>query len=138
MVLDLADNLPANTENSSDAVLRYLDKTLGSGDFVAIYYTEQSLDMALPFTNDLQKASQTLQRIETRRPVGTFNGSDRAATQEEINDLYRQVHPETQLRAVAGDLQTVSGGTGGARRGNSRRPLPGKDKKDGEVNSPLQ
>jgi VWFA-related protein len=110
VVLDLADNRPANTKNSSDAVLRYLDKTLGTGDYVAIYYIDSSLHMALPFTNDLQKARETLQRIETRRPVGTFNGSDRSATQEEINDLYRQVHPETQLGAVAGDLQAISGG----------------------------
>jgi len=114
VVLDLADNRPANTKNSSDAVLHYLDKTLGTGDYVAIYYIDQSLHMALPFTNDLQKARETLQRIETRRPVGTFNGSDRATTQEEINDLYRQAHPETQLGAVAGDLQTVSGGGQGA------------------------
>jgi VWFA-related protein len=114
VVLDLADNRPANTKNSSDAVLRYLDKSLGTGDYVAIYYIDQSLHMALPFTNDLKKARETLQGIERRRPVGTFNGSDRAATQEEINDLYRQVHPETQLGAVAGDLQSVSGGSQGA------------------------
>ena len=114
VVLDLADNRPANTKNSSDAVLRYLDKSLGAGDYVAIYYIDQSLHMALPFTNDLKKARETLRRIETRRPVGTFNGADRAATQEEINDLYRQVHPETQLGAVAGDLQSVSGGGQGA------------------------
>jgi VWFA-related protein len=119
VVLDLADNRPANTKTSSDAVLHYLDKTLGTGDYVAIYYIDQSLHMALPFTNDLQKARETLQRIETRRPVGTFNGSDRAATQEEINDLYRQAHPETQLGAIAGDLQTASsnGGPGGAPSG---------------------
>ena len=114
VVLDLADNRPANTKNSSDAVLHYLDKTLGAEDYVAIYYVDQSLHMALPFTNDLQKARETLRRIETRRPVGTFNGSDRVATQEEINDLYRQAHPETQLGAVAGDLQAVTGGGQGA------------------------
>ena len=115
VVLDLADNRPANTKNSSDAVLHYLDKTLGTGDYVAIYYIDSSLHMALPFTNDLQKARQTLQGIETRRSVGTFNGSDRATTQEEINDLYRQAHPETTLGAVAGDLQSGSnsGGPGG-------------------------
>jgi VWFA-related protein len=115
VVLDLADNRPSNTKTSSDAVLHYLDKTLGTGDYVAIYYIDSSLHMALPFTNDLQKARETLQRIETRRPVGTFNGSDRATAQEEINDLYRQAHPETALGAVAGDLQagSSSGGPGG-------------------------
>jgi len=113
VVLDLADNRPANTKNSSDAVLHYLDKTLGTGDYVAIYYIDSSLHMALPFTNNLQKARETLQRIETRRSGGTFSGSDRAAAQEEINDLYRQAHPETALGAVAGDLQSGSGGPGG-------------------------
>jgi VWFA-related protein len=115
VVLDLADNRLANTKTSSDAVLHYLDKTLGTGDYVAIYYIDSSLHMALPFTNDLQKARETLQRIETRRSVGTFSGSDRATAQEEINDLYQQAHPETGLGAVAGDLQggSSSGGPGG-------------------------
>lgn len=118
VVLDLADNRPSNTKTSSDAVLHYLDKTLGTGDYVAIYYIDSSLHMALPFTNDLQKARETLQRIETRRSGGTFSGSDRAAAQEEINDLYRQAHPETGLGGVAGDLQVASsGGAGGAPSG---------------------
>src|ERR1700687_946029 len=42
VVLDLADNRPANTKSSSDAVLRYLDKTLVGGEYVAIYYVAQS------------------------------------------------------------------------------------------------
>ena len=112
MVLDLADNRVANTKSSSDAVLKYLDKTLATGDYVAIYYIDQSLHMALPFTNDLQKARETLTQIETRRSTGTFSGSDRAATQNEINDLYRQAHPETQLGAMAGDQPAVTGGAG--------------------------
>jgi len=44
VVLDLADNRSANTKSSSDAVLRYLDKTLGSDDYVAIYYIESTPD----------------------------------------------------------------------------------------------
>lgn len=107
VVLDLADNRPSNTKSSSDAVLGYLDKTVASNDYVAIYYIAQGLHMALPFTNDLQKARETLKQIETQRTTGTFSGSDREATQKEINDLYRQVHPETQLGAVAGDQPTA-------------------------------
>lgn len=107
VVLDLADNRPANTKRSSDAVLRYLDKTLASTDYVAIFYIDQGLHLALPFTNDLQKARETLKGIETHRPTGGFSGSDRATTQSEINDLYRQAHPETALGAIAGDQATV-------------------------------
>lgn len=110
VVLDLADNRPSNTKNSSDAVLRYLDKTTTKQDYVAIYYIEKSLHMALPFTNDLGKARETLKQIETRKSPGSFSGSERAGTQAEIDDLYRQVHPESQLGAVAGDPVSVAGG----------------------------
>jgi len=109
VVLDLADNRPSNTKNSSDAVLRYLDKTATKEDYVAIYYIDKSLHMALPFTNDLGKARETLKQIETRKSPGSFSGSDRAGTQAEIDDLYRQVHPESQLGAVAGDPVSVAG-----------------------------
>ena len=121
VVLDLADNRPSNTKNSSDAVLRYLDKTVKNDDYVAIYYIDHSLHMALPFTNDLSKARDTLKLIETRRSTGGFSGTDRAATQEEINDLYRQVHPETALGAVAGEPSALSGGasSGAVAPGNS-------------------
>src|SRR5882762_7854330 len=110
VVLDLADNRLANTKSSSEAVVRYLEKSAISGDYVAIYYIDQSLHMALPFTNDLAKARETLKQIESRKSTGTFSGSDRANTQEEINDLYRQAHPETALGALAGDVAAVSGG----------------------------
>jgi VWFA-related protein len=119
VVLDLADNRPANTKSSSDAVLGYLDKTLGSGDYVSIFYIDQGLHMALPFTNDLQKARETLKRIETRRSTGTFSGSDRATTQSEINDLYREAHPETALGAIAGEQPPVTAGPGGPPSGNN-------------------
>jgi VWFA-related protein len=109
VVLDLADNRLANTKNSCDAVLGYLDKTLVRGDYVAIFYIDQGLHLALPFTNDLQKARETLKGIETRRPPGTFSGTDRATTQSEINDLYRQAHPETELGAIAGDPPPAAG-----------------------------
>ena len=119
VVLDLADNRPANTKSSSNAILRYLDKTLVSSDYLAIYYIDQGLHMALPFTNDLHKARETLQRIETLRSTGTYSGSDRATTQNEINDLYRQVHPKTQLGAVAGEQPAMTGGPGAGPPGNN-------------------
>src|SRR5882757_5780316 len=50
VVLDLADNRLSNTKSSSEAVLRYLDKSAMNGEYVAIYYIDKSLHMALPFT----------------------------------------------------------------------------------------
>src|SRR5258708_4322349 len=119
VVLDLADNRPANTRTSADAVLGYWEKTLGSGDYVAIFYIDQGLHLALPFTNDLQKARETLKQIETRGSRGTLSGSDRATTQSEINDLYRQAHPETALGAMAGEPPPVPSGPGAGPPGNN-------------------
>src|ERR1700687_3877966 len=81
LYLILTANRPANTKSSSDAVLGYLEKTLGSGDYVAIFYIDQGLHLAQPFTNDLQKARETLKRIETRRTTGASSGSDPGTTQ---------------------------------------------------------
>lgn len=81
-----------------------------SYDYVAIYYIDQSLHLALPFTNDLHQARESLKRIEARRAPGAFSGSDRASTEAEISELYRQVHPETQLGAIAGEPSGLSGG----------------------------
>ena len=110
VVLDLADNRPANTKQSADAVLRYLEKSVTKDDYTAIYYIDQGLHVALPFTNNLENARETLKKLETRRAQGAFSGGDRAVVQEEINDLNRQAHPETQLGAIAGDLASPSGG----------------------------
>ncbi|MEQ1352417.1 MAG: VWA domain-containing protein [Candidatus Acidiferrum sp.] len=121
VVLDLADNRMANTKSSSDAVLQYLDKSALSGDFVSIYYIDHSLHMALPFTNDLKQARETLKQLEQRKSIGGVTGSDRAATQEEINELHRQAHPETALGAVAGELTVASSG------GGSGAPSPGNN-----------
>jgi len=114
IVLDLADNRLSNTKSSSEAVLKYLDKSAMNGEYVAIYYIDKSLHMALPFTNDLTQARETLNRLQERNPVGGFSGSERTNTQEEINELVRLAHPETQLGAVAGEVtQASSGGSNG-------------------------
>src|SRR5262249_26587404 len=121
VVLDLANNRFSNTKSSSEAVLKYLDKSAMNGEYVAIYYIDKSLHMALPFTNDLTQARETLKQLEKRTTVGGFSGSERAGTQEEINELVRQAHPETQLGAIAGDVAVASTG------GSTGAPSPGNN-----------
>jgi VWFA-related protein len=106
VVLDLGGNRLANTKSSCNAVLRYLDKTLASNDYVAIYYIDQGLHLALPFTNDLQKARETIMRIETLRSTGTFSGSDRESAQNEINDLLRRGEKGAQVEILRSYLRT--------------------------------
>jgi VWFA-related protein len=105
VVLDLGGNRLANTKTSCNAVLRYLEKTLASNDYVAIYYIDQGLHLALPFTNDLQEARETIKRIETRRPTGTFSGSDRESAQNEINDLLRRGVKGAQVEILRSSLR---------------------------------
>ena len=111
VVLDLADNRPANVTRSCEAVLHYLDKAVSANDFVAIYYIDRTLHLALPFTNDLTQARTTLTRLETRLTSGGFTGADRNSMQQEINDLFATARPGSQL-GVAAEPQTGTPGRG--------------------------
>jgi len=64
--------------------------------------------MALPCTNDLAKARETLKQIESRKSTGTFSGSDRANTQE-------------KSRSIQASPSRDPTGTNGRRRGHGLR-----------------
>lgn len=116
VVLDLADNRPMNIRKSCETVLRYLEKSLSPNDFVAIYYIDRSLHLALSFTNDMKKAQDTVKKLEERLASSPFGGADRQSIQAQINDLYSIAHPGAQY-GVAADSQAVSAGPGNTNPG---------------------
>lgn len=118
VVLDLADNRPANIRRSCDSILKYFEKGLSPNDYVAIYYIDRSLHLALSFTNDLDQARKVLTTLEGRLAATQFGGGDRAAVQEQINDLYLKVHPGS-LFGMATGSQAVSTGPGNTNPGLS-------------------
>lgn len=102
VVMDLADSRPDNLRRSADAVVSYLEKKLTPNDFVAIYYIDRALRLALPFTNDLVEARAVLAKIGTGVTAVHSSASERSLVQSQIDELYARIHPEA-LVGIAAD-----------------------------------
>lgn len=111
VVMDLADNRPENLRKASDAVLKYLEKNLKANDYIAIYSIDRGLRLALPFTNDINRARASLAGIAGGNMTAAFGTNDRKAVQNQIDDLYASIHPGAAL-GVSSDDVAVSGGRG--------------------------
>lgn len=100
VVLDLADNRPENIRRSGEAIQKYLDNTVSQNDYVALYYIDRSLHLALPFTNDVAKAKDAVKALQERLATGNLTTLDRRSVQEQINDMYASTRPAATLGVV--------------------------------------
>ena len=121
VVMDLADARPENLRKSSEAVLKYLETHLRANDFIAIYSIDRVLRLALPFTNDMEKARATLAKVGSGAVTNSLSTNDRRAVQRQINDLYAAIHPGASL-GVSAENAVVTGGRG-ITPGNTSDPL---------------
>jgi VWFA-related protein len=87
LVVDLADTVPSDMSAVRAAATSYVQRVLASDDFVAVYYVDHSLHLALPFTRDRQAAADALLRITSRTTAGGLTAAERQETQAEINNL---------------------------------------------------
>jgi len=101
VVMDLSDTRPENLHKSGDAVLKYLEKKLSPNDYVAIYYMDRALRLGLPFTNDLEQARAALAKLGSTTSSSPLSPGDRGLVQDQINEVYAQLHPEAQLGMAA-------------------------------------
>src|SRR5262249_1013597 len=111
VVMDLSDSRPDNLRKSSEAVIKYLEKNLQKNDFVAIYFIERGLKLALPFTNDMAQARAPLDKVTRGAVTSSLSTSARPAGQRQISELYAQVHPEAAV-GVNGEAAVVNAGRG--------------------------
>jgi VWFA-related protein len=102
VVMDLSDTRPQNLRKSGDAVLKYLEKELSPNDYVAIYYIDRALRLALPFTNDLEQARAAVTKLGSTTAASSMSSSDRSLVQNQINELYARIHPEAAV-GLAGE-----------------------------------
>ncbi|HET7840484.1 MAG TPA: VWA domain-containing protein, partial [Terriglobia bacterium] len=70
----------------------YVQKVVAAEDFIAIYWLDQSLHLALPFTQDKQRAIEVLGQLAKRTPSGAFTAAERRETMEEIAELENDVY----------------------------------------------
>jgi VWFA-related protein len=86
LVLDLGDLQPQNIPKACDAAAEYLRKTVAPEDFVAIYWVDQSLHIALPFTYDKRKAVEAIEQVGKKPPGGRLTASMRISTEQDIQE----------------------------------------------------
>ncbi|HEV2495363.1 MAG TPA: VWA domain-containing protein [Terriglobia bacterium] len=87
LVMDTGDLQPGNIPRATHAAAEYIQKVIAPDDFVAVYWIDQSLHLALPFTQDKPKAVEAIQKLGSRVPEGRMTALMRIETEQEINDL---------------------------------------------------
>ena len=92
LVLDLGDLQPAHIKRACDAAFKYLQKDVAADDFVAIYWVDQSLHLALAFTKDKPQALGALDRLSGRASGGRLTTQARLETEQEIQDLNQEIN----------------------------------------------
>lgn len=91
LVMDLGDLQPAGVKTAREALARYVQTVLPADDYVALYWIDESLHLAQPFTRDKQQIAEAVERFGRRGPAGRFTALQRLQTQEEAQDLFRKI-----------------------------------------------
>jgi VWFA-related protein len=92
LVMDLGDLQPASVKRATDAAILYLEKNVAAEDYVAIYWIDESLHVAVPFTRDKEQAAAGVRKLSGRVPGGRFPALARQQTQREIDDLLTETY----------------------------------------------
>jgi VWFA-related protein len=114
LVLDMGDLRPGNIERSVQAAERYIKTTVAPEDFVAVYWIDQSLHLAVPFTADKGAAAAGLDEIARRVSAGRFSPTTRKETQDEIEQLTQQVYGLFASSTLGMSDKAVAAGPGAA------------------------
>ena len=92
LVMDLGDLQPASVKRATDAAILYLEKNVAAEDYVAVYWIDESLHVAVPFTRDKSQAAAGLRKLGGHVPGGRFSVQARQETQREIDDLLTSIY----------------------------------------------
>jgi len=109
LVMDLGDLQPASVKRATDAAIQYLEKNVAAEDYIAIYWIDESLHVAVPFTRDKQQAAAGLRKLGGHAPGGRFSVQARQETQREIDDLLTSIYG-IQAAATLIDPTLAAGG----------------------------
>jgi VWFA-related protein len=111
LVMDIGDLQPANVKRAGDAAVDYVRKIVAPEDFIAVYWIDHSLHLALPFTGDKLRAVQAVRKVTTRAPSAHMTSQARLATQQQIEELMAQTRANmrrTGARNAAGDRELAT------------------------------
>lgn len=97
VLIDLGDIHQQNLKHVCTAASTFAQKAVASGDLVAVYWVDASLHLAAPFTREPQQLRDVFDKLSRHTPSGRLTGRDRERSENEIDDLFTQVYPETLL-----------------------------------------
>jgi len=117
LLIDLSDIHQQNLKQACASALAFAEKAVGSGDLVAVYWVDSSLHLASPFTRELQQLRDVFERLSRRTPSGRLTARDREQSENEIDDLFTQVYPETLREGPPVSMETTVAAAG-------KRPSP--------------
>jgi VWFA-related protein len=106
LVIDIGDLQFEHLKQACTAASRFAKKTIAAGNSVAVYAVDTSLHLAVPFTNDRQRALDVLEKIGNRVPFGRLTASEGALTQASITDLLTSIHPVPESATGKGQRNT--------------------------------
>lgn len=106
LVIDIGDLQFEHLKQACTAASRFTEKTIAAGNSVAVYAVDTSLHLAVPFTNDRQRAVGVLEKIGNRVPFGRLTASEGALTQTSIADLLTSIHPLPESATGKGTRNT--------------------------------
>ncbi|MEO8027255.1 MAG: VWA domain-containing protein, partial [Bryobacteraceae bacterium] len=87
LVMDMADMKPAGLVASSKAASDYIQKSILTDDFVALYAIGSSMRMIAPYTRDKKRLLDGIKSLSASGNQGIFTARDRERTMSEIAKL---------------------------------------------------
>ena len=114
LLMDLGDMHHENLKSAYTAASTFAEKAVAAGDLVAVYWVDSRLHLASPFTREPQQLRDAFEKLSRRTPSGRLTAYDRRSTENEIDDLFTQVYPQTLQGAPPTPLGTgmVTKGSG--------------------------
>lgn len=91
LVMDLGDLAPSDLKRAVGGAVQYVAKYLAPEDFVAVYWVDESLHLAQPFTQDKDSMVLALDKLSGRVPGGVFPIQARRQTEEQIDQLQTEI-----------------------------------------------
>ena len=87
VLIDLADLHSDSLERTCSATVKFASNTIAAGNFIAIYWVDTSLHLAVPFTQDWKRVLEVMERLKALSSAGRFTVLDRERALDELDAM---------------------------------------------------
>lgn len=107
LLMDLGDIHQENLARACSAASAFAEKAAEAGDLVAVYWVDSTLHLATPFTGEPPLLHDVFDRMSRRTPSGRLTAREREQTENQLEDLFTQVYPQTLAGAPPAPLKSA-------------------------------